>query len=59
MEGLSDTTKSLNKDATSPGRESNPEPPVHTTYLPNTLRISEVICLVRASEATNMLITAA
>ena len=51
--------KSLNKDVTSPGRESNPEPPVHKSYLLNTLRISEVICSFRASEATNNVITAA
>ena len=51
--------KSLNKDVTSPGRESNPEPPVHKSYLLNTLRISEVISSFRASDATNNVITAA
>ena len=49
MEGLSDTTKSLNKDVTSSGRESNPQPPIHTSYLLNILPISELICSFRAS----------
>jgi hypothetical protein len=51
--------KCLNKYVTSPGLESNPEPPVHKSYLLNTLRISEVICSFRTSEATNIVIKAA
>jgi hypothetical protein len=49
MEGLRDTTKSLNKYVTSPGGESNSEPPV---YVP----IRGLICSFRASEATNRVI---